>query len=75
MLRAARYVWELHMRSEPLILLVALLILFSVVAAVNNTVAITRVVGERDNVTVIEGLHVAIPNDMKRFPAELVPLP
>jgi len=26
-------------------------------------------------VTVIEGLHVAIPNNMKRFPAELVPVP
>ena len=63
------------MRAEPLILLVALLILFSVMAAANNTGTITRVIGERDSVTVIEGLHVAIPNDMKRFPAELVPLP
>ena len=63
------------MRSEPLILLVALLILSSVMAAANNTGAITRVIGERDNVTVIEGLHIAIPNNMKTFPAELVPLP
>src|SRR5262249_42262542 len=43
------------MRSEPFILLVALLILLSVVGAANNTGAITRVIGERDNVTVIEG--------------------
>ena len=63
------------MRSEPFILLVALLILFGVVGAANNTGAITRVIGERDNVTVIEGLHIAIPNNMKTFPAELVPLP
>ena len=53
------------MRSEPLILLVALLILFSVMGAANNTGAITRVIGERDNVTVIEGLHIATPNNMK----------
>jgi hypothetical protein len=26
-------------------------------------------------VAVIYGLHVAVPNDMKTFPAELVPLP
>jgi len=63
------------MRSEPFILLVVLLILLSVVGAANNTGAITRVIGERDNVTVIEGLHIAIPNTMKTFPAELVPLP
>jgi len=63
------------MRSEPLILLVALIILFSILATANNTGAITRVIGERDNVTVIEGLHIAIPNNMKTFPAELVPLP
>ena len=63
------------MRSEPLILLVALLILFSVVAAANNTGAVTRVIGERDNVTVVEGLHIATPNNMKTFPAEIVPLP
>ena len=63
------------MRSEPLILLVALLVLFSIMAAANKTGAITRVIGERDNVTVIEGLHIATPNTMKRFPAELVPVP
>jgi|RhiMetdeSRZDD1v2_1073273.scaffolds.fasta_scaffold900356_2 hypothetical protein len=66
---------EFNMRSEPLILLVALLILFSVMGAANNTGAITRVIGERDNVTVIEGLHIATPNNMKTFPAELVPVP
>ena len=63
------------MRSEPFILLVAPLILLSVVGAANNTGAITRVIGERNNVTVIEGLHITIPNTMKTFPAELVPLP
>jgi len=46
-----------------------------VMAAANNNVAIKDVIGERHNVTVIEGLHVAIPNNMKRFPAELVPAP
>jgi len=44
-------------------------------AAANNNVAIKDVIGERHNVTVFEGLHVAIPNNMKRFPAELVPAP
>jgi len=63
------------MRTAPLILLVALLILIRVMAAANNNVAIKDVIGERHNVTVIEGLHVAIPNNMKRFPAELVPVP
>jgi len=40
-------------------LVVALLILFSIMAAANKTDAITRVIGERDNVTVIDGLHIA----------------
>ena len=44
-------------------------------AASNQTVAVTDARGEAHNVTVIYGLHVAIPDDMKTFPVELVPLP
>jgi hypothetical protein len=28
-----------------------------------------------ENHVIVEGLYVALPNDMKTFPAELVPLP
>jgi hypothetical protein len=31
--------------------------------------------GEPHNIAVIYGLHVALPNDMKPFTVELVPLP
>jgi hypothetical protein len=27
------------------------------------------------NVVVVDGLHVALPNDIKKFPFELVPIP
>ena len=63
------------MRTAPLILLVALVTLISVMAATNKTVAVTHAKGEGHNVTAIEGLHIAIPNDMKTFPADLVPFP
>ena len=49
--------------------------LISMMAASNQTVAVTDARGEAHNVTVIYGLHVAIPDDMKTFPVELVPLP
>jgi len=50
-------------------------ILISVMAASNRTVAVTEARGEPHNVVLIYGLHVALPDDMKTFPAELVPLP
>ncbi len=55
------------------IALVAAGILISVMAQSDKTVAVTN--GETHNVAVVYGLHVAIPDDMKTFPAELVPLP
>ena len=50
-------------------------ILISVMATPGRTVAVTNAKGEAHNVAVVYGLHVAIPNDMKTFPVELVPLP
>ena len=50
-------------------------ILISVMATPEKTVAVTNAKGEAHNVAVVYGLHVAIPNDMKTFPVELVPLP
>ena len=57
------------------IVLVVTGILTSVMAASNKTVAVTNARGEGHNMAVVYGLHVAIPEDMKTFPAELVPLP
>ena len=50
-------------------------VLISVMAQSNKTVAVTNEGGEAHNVAVVYGLHVALPEDMKTFPAELVPLP
>ena len=41
----------------------------------DRTVAITHPAIAPQNVAVVYGLHVAVPDDMKTFPAELVPLP
>ena len=57
------------------IVLVVTGIFTSVMAASNKTVAVTNARGEAHNIAVVYGLHVAIPEDMKTFPAELVPLP
>ena len=50
-------------------------ILISVMAEPNRTVAVTPAEDEPHNVALIYGVHVALPLDMKPFPAELVPLP
>jgi len=51
-------------------------ILISVVAASNKIVdAGTHASNELHHPAVVYGLHVALPDDMKAFPAELVPLP
>jgi hypothetical protein len=50
-------------------------VLISVMAQSDKTVAVTNGSGEAHNVAVVYGLHVALPEDMKTFPAELVPLP
>jgi hypothetical protein len=58
-----------------LVLLVALVISISAIAATNKTAAVTHAKGGGHNVIAIQGLHIAIPNDTKTFPADLVPLP
>jgi hypothetical protein len=63
------------MRTLNIIVLVVTGILFGVMAQSNKTVAVTNGRDEAHNVAVVYGLHVAIPEDMKTFPAEIVPLP
>ncbi len=47
----------------------------SVMAAPPKTVAVGLATEAFHNVAVIDGLHVALPEDMRSFPAALVPLP
>jgi hypothetical protein len=68
-------VQEAHMRTVLNIALVIAGVLISVMAPSGKPVAITQTQPEAQNVAVIYGLHVAVPKDMKTFPAELVPLP
>ena len=64
------------MRKAINIALVLSSIFVNVTASPNKTVAETDVRNMQiHNVIVVSGLHVAIPEDMKNFPAELVPLP
>ena len=64
------------MRKAINIALVLSSIFVIVTASPNKTVAETDVRNMQiHNVIVVSGLHVAIPEDMKNFPAELVPLP
>ena len=63
------------MRTLLNIVLVIAGVLISVMAPSVKPVAITQTQPEAQNVAVIYGLHVAVPEDMKTFPAELVPLP
>jgi hypothetical protein len=50
--------------------------LVNVTASPNKTVAETETQKMQfHNVISVSGLHVALPEDMKNFPAELVPLP
>lgn len=55
------------------IIVAAIGILISV--ASNKTVTATEAKGEAYNVAVVDGLHVALPYDMRTFPVEIVPLP
>jgi len=62
------------MRALNIVLLVTGIVI-SVMATSNRTVAVTDAKGEPHNVALIYGLHVTLPDDMRTFPAELVPLP
>jgi hypothetical protein len=62
------------MRTVLNIALVIAGVLISVMAPAGKP-PVTQTQPEAQNVAVIYGLHVAVPNDMKTFPAELVPLP
>ncbi|HYC18537.1 MAG TPA: hypothetical protein VEC94_15135 [Pseudolabrys sp.] len=62
------------MRAALNIVLVATGILISVMVP-PKTAAITNFNGEGHNVAVVNGLHIAIPDDMKTFSPDLVPLP
>jgi len=68
-------VQEAHMRRVLNVALVVAGVMISVLASPNETVAVNGVKGEAHNVAVIYGLHVAVPENMKAFPAELVPIP
>jgi hypothetical protein len=72
---AGDHVLEAHMRTASRVVLVVIGILISVMVPSNKTAAIADARDEGHNVAVFYGLHVAIPDDMKTFPAELVPLP
>ena len=51
-------------------------VLVNVTASPNKTVAETEMQKTQfHNVILVSGLHVALPEDMKNFPVELVPLP
>jgi hypothetical protein len=63
------------MRTAVNITFVITSVLISVLAQSGKTVAVSHTQPEAQNVAVIYGLHVAVPDDMKTFPAELVPLP
>jgi hypothetical protein len=68
-------VQEAHMQRMFNAALVVTGVMISVIASPNRTVAVSEVKGETPNVAVIDGLHVAVPDNMKAFPAELVPIP
>jgi hypothetical protein len=57
------------------IILVVAGISASVMAAPPKTVAVGVATEEFHNVAVIDGLHVALPGDMRGFTASQVPLP
>jgi len=64
------------MRKAINIALVLSSIFVNVTASPNKTVAETEARNTQiHNVIVVSGLHVALPEDMKIFPVELVPLP
>jgi hypothetical protein len=64
------------MRRVLNIALVLSSIFIKVMAAPNKTVAdVESANGQPGNVVSISGLHVALPDNMMHFPADLVPLP
>ncbi len=66
------------MRRALFIVTVAALmsILAQVIGSPNKTVAGMRATKSGfHNVVVVDGLHVALPTNMRSFPVELVPLP
>ena len=64
------------MRRALNVALVVAGVLVNVVASRSTTVANSQAVQwSVQNGTVVYGLHVALPSNMKSFPAELIPLP
>ena len=63
---------EAYMRRVLSIMLVLAGIFVNVMTSRSGPLAATDAT---KNQTVIYGLHVALPNNMKDFPVELVPLP
>jgi hypothetical protein len=64
------------MRRILNIALVLSSIFIKVMASPSNTVAeVDLVKSQVGNVVSVNGLHLAIPNDMTRFPADFIPLP
>jgi hypothetical protein len=61
------------MRKFRIVLI--LIVMIGAMIIGDRTVAITRPAIAPQNVAVVYGLHIAVPDDMKTFPAELVPLP
>jgi len=74
--RAVAPVQEAHMRRAINIALVLGSIFVNVTASPNKTVAKTEAgMMQFHNVIWVSGLHIVLPEDMKSFPVELVPLP
>jgi hypothetical protein len=64
------------MRRVTNIALVVGSIFVNVTASLNKSVALTEARKTQfHNVISVSGLYVALPEDMKNFPVELVPLP
>jgi hypothetical protein len=57
------------------ILSIALALAGIFVSVMASPSKITTEMDAKENHVIVEGLYVALPNDMKTFPAELVPLP
>lgn len=63
------------MQAALNIALVTTGVLISAMASSGKTVAVTQAQPEAHNAAVMHGLHFALPEGMKTFPAEVVPLP
>lgn len=62
-----------RMRTFSIVLVLSVVI--GAIIVREKTIAITRPAIAPQNVAVVYGLHIAVPDDMKTFPAEFVPLP